>query len=92
MATLATRPLAVVTGGSSGIGLELARQFISNGFDVAIAGTRRAHDAQRELQRDGASVYAVAVDLATREGCDKLCEEVRGGPSARVPHRCARAR
>jgi short-subunit dehydrogenase len=77
MATLTTRPLAVVTGGSSGIGLELARQFIANGFDVVIASERRAHDAQTELQNDGASVYAVDADLATREGCDKLCEEIR---------------
>lgn len=77
MATLSTRPLAVVTGGSSGIGLELARQFVSNGFDVVIAADRHVHGAQAELQSDGANVYAVEADLATREGCDKLCEEVR---------------
>ncbi len=51
--------------------------FISNGFDVVIAGSWRARKAQRELQRGGASVLAVDVDLATREGCDQLCEEVR---------------
>lgn len=77
MATLTTRPLAVVTGGSSGIGLELARQFIINGFDVLIAAERRAHEAQLELQNAGAKVYAVDVDLATRAGCDQLCEEIR---------------
>jgi NAD(P)-dependent dehydrogenase (short-subunit alcohol dehydrogenase family) len=32
------RPLALVTGGSSGIGLELARQFAQHGYDVAIWG------------------------------------------------------
>ena len=31
------RPLAVVTGGSNGIGEHLARQFASNGFDVLVA-------------------------------------------------------
>ena len=31
------RPLAVVTGASSGIGYELAKQFVQNGFDVIIA-------------------------------------------------------
>jgi NAD(P)-dependent dehydrogenase (short-subunit alcohol dehydrogenase family) len=31
------RPLAVVTGASSGIGRELARQFVEGGFDVLIA-------------------------------------------------------
>ena len=78
MATLSTRPLAVVTGGSSGIGLELAKQFITNGFDGVIAADRRVRDAQVELQGDGANVYAVDVDLSMRAGCDKLCEEIRG--------------
>jgi len=79
MATRTTRPLGVVTGGSSGIGLELAKQFIAHGYDVVIAADRRVRGAQVELQSDGtANVYAVDVDLATREGCDKLCEEIRG--------------
>ena len=32
-----SRPLAVVTGASSGIGLELARQFAEHDFDLLIA-------------------------------------------------------
>ena len=35
MSTIETRPLALVTGASTGIGLELARQFAENGFDLA---------------------------------------------------------
>ena len=31
-----TRPLALVTGASSGIGLELAKQFAQNGFDLVV--------------------------------------------------------
>lgn len=30
------KPLAVITGGSSGIGFELARQFAENGHDLVI--------------------------------------------------------
>lgn len=32
-----TRPLAVVTGASTGIGLELARQCAQHGYDLVIA-------------------------------------------------------
>jgi uncharacterized protein len=47
------RPLALVTGGSSGIGFELAKQFAQNRFDVAISGSsdkvHKAAEALREL-------------------------------------------
>ena len=39
------RPLAVVTGGSSGIGLELARQCLEHGFDVIIAADRSMQES-----------------------------------------------
>ena len=68
-----TRPLAVVTGASSGIGLELARQFAENGFDVIVAAEDGAiHDAAQGLDGDGASVDAVQVDLATPQGVEQL--------------------
>ena len=40
------RPLAVVTGGSNGIGYELAKQLIANGHDVLIAAEDPAHLAE----------------------------------------------
>ena len=68
-----TRPLAVVTGASSGIGLELARQFAENGFDLIVAAEDGTiHDAAQGLDGDGASVDAVQVDLATPEGVEQL--------------------
>jgi short-subunit dehydrogenase len=73
MSTSASRPLAVVTGASSGIGRELAKQFASNGFDLVVAAedTEIASTAL-ELEALGASVEAVQVDLATDEGVDEL--------------------
>jgi short-subunit dehydrogenase len=65
--------LAVVTGASSGIGLELAKQCIKNGFDVIIASdTAEIQEAAVELRRLGGSVDAVQADLSTKEGVDRL--------------------
>jgi short-subunit dehydrogenase len=36
-----TAPLAVITGASSGIGKELARQFGEHGFDLLVAAEHR---------------------------------------------------
>jgi uncharacterized protein len=71
------RPLALVTGASSGIGLELARQFAEHGYDLIIAAEDDAIEtAARELQ-NGTSVEAVKVDLATPEGVEELYARVR---------------
>ena len=44
-----TRPLALITGASSGIGLELAKQFAGGGFDPEQA--KRKVEEQRALLR-----------------------------------------
>ena len=79
--TARTRPLAMVTGASSGIGYELARQCAMNGFDLLVAGDdsaiNQAADSFREL---GTEVEAVEADLATLEGVDKLYAAAQGRP------------
>jgi short-subunit dehydrogenase len=78
MASSDPRPLAVVTGASSGIGRELATQFASNGFDLVIAAEDDAlATARTELEALGASVDAVQVDLAASEGVDELYARIR---------------
>ncbi len=74
MTATATRPLAVVTGASSGIGLELARQFGTNGFDLVIAADDEAElaSAAQDLRSTGATVEPVPVDLATADGVEEL--------------------
>ena len=70
-----TRPLAVVTGASSGIGLELARQFAHNGFDLLVAAEDDAIQmAAQEIGAEvgDANVDAVQVDLATADGVEEL--------------------
>ncbi len=78
-----TRPLALVTGASSGIGFELARQFASGGFDLVVtaedAELARAAASLREI---GGEVLAVQSDLRSREGVERVWAAVqeRGRP------------
>jgi short-subunit dehydrogenase len=78
MTTNQTKPLAVVTGASSGIGFELAKQFATNGFDLVVAAEDDAiSTAAGELADLGSEVCEVQVDLATDEGVDELYRRIR---------------
>ncbi|MDB5999440.1 MAG: oxidoreductase [Rhizobacter sp.] len=78
---MTTKPLAVVTGASSGIGLELAKCCAKNGFDLLIAADEPAiEQAGLELSSMGAEVQTLEVDLATREGVDRLYAAIAGRP------------
>ena len=69
----AARPLAVVTGASSGIGLQLAKVFAKEGFDLLItAEDAELATAAQQLQASGRVVESVQVDLATDGGVDEL--------------------
>ena len=74
------RPLALVTGASSGIGLELARQCIENGYDVVINSENAAEleSAAQTLHSTEATVTTVVADLRTRDGIHLLLETVQG--------------
>jgi uncharacterized protein len=77
MTFTSNKPLAVVTGASSGIGYELAKQFATNGFDLIVAAEDEAiATAAGELRHLGAQVEDVRVDLATDEGVDALYGEI----------------
>lgn len=74
MSAAIERPLAIVTGASSGIGLELARLLAQHGYDLVIAADQATiQDAGTELQQgSGASCRALQCDLATSEGVEQL--------------------
>jgi uncharacterized protein len=73
MGTVNTRRLAIVTGASSGIGLELARQCAANGFDLIVCAESQEIDrVASELASGGAQVRAIVADLATRAGVEQL--------------------
>jgi short-subunit dehydrogenase len=73
------REFAVVTGASTGIGLELARECAKNGFDLLIAANEpEINNAADSLRREGGTVEAIQVDLATPEGVDQLHAKING--------------
>ncbi|MBV9264915.1 MAG: SDR family NAD(P)-dependent oxidoreductase [Acidobacteriaceae bacterium] len=77
MATASTKPFGVVTGASSGIGYELAKQFAQNGFDLLIAAeSDRVQEVVGNLQALGAQVNPVQVNLAEHEGTHRLIQAI----------------
>lgn len=72
---------AVVTGASSGIGLELAKCCAKEGFDLLIvADEPEIQDAATELQSLAVEVKAIQADLSTTKGVDKLYAAIAGRP------------
>jgi len=72
------RPLALVTGASSGIGRSLAWVFVEHGYDLVVAAEDDAlHTAAARLDERGAEVLPVQVDLSTPDGVETLHEQVR---------------
>lgn len=73
------KPLAIVTGASSGIGYELAKICAENNFDLVIAADKsEINNAAQDFRQMGAEVEAVEADLATLEGVDKLYAAIGG--------------
>jgi len=78
---MASRPLAVVTGASTGIGYELAKCCLRDGFDVIVAADEpEIHAASRDFEKLGGRVEAVEADLSTLEGVDKLFDVIGDRP------------
>lgn len=73
-----TRPFAVVTGASTGIGKELAITCAANGFDLLIVANEPLHNAVEQCEREGAWVEALEADLSTVEGNDRLYDATGG--------------
>lgn len=72
----APRPLAVVTGASSGIGYHLARQAAEHGYDLVVAADTPLADAVKDFEALGARVQAVQADLATTPGVQHLIQAI----------------
>src|SRR5882757_2130627 len=80
MESTAKGSFAVVTGASSGIGLELAKQFAQHGFDLLIvADSSKIREATSTLKSYNVSVSEAQIDLAKPAGVDELYGVIRSG-------------
>ncbi len=71
------RPLAVVTGASTGIGYELALLCAKDKFDlVVVADEPEIEQAAEDFRKAGTTVTSLEVDLATTEGVDELVKAI----------------
>ncbi|MBW2726516.1 MAG: SDR family NAD(P)-dependent oxidoreductase, partial [Deltaproteobacteria bacterium] len=69
--------IALVTGGTRGIGLMIARGYIEAGVRVYVASRSEeaCAETEKELSKLGTCV-AIPANLSTQEGCRKLADEI----------------
>jgi short-subunit dehydrogenase len=78
------KPLAVVTGASSGIGRELAARFAEYGYDLVVAAEdERIESTAASLAGQAVQALPVQADLAVFDGVEELWQRIQGTRRAR---------
>jgi uncharacterized protein len=80
------RPIAVVTGASSGIGEAYARLLVSHGYDLWLVarGRERLEALAADLSKTGAICRSVPCDLSDRQDLSNLASAMRAEPRLSV--------
>lgn len=70
--------VAVVTGGGTGIGKAIAKEYLKEGVYVAVCGRRKTvlEEFAREVQEDGYEIYYESVDVTQRKQVEAFAENV----------------
>jgi NAD(P)-dependent dehydrogenase (short-subunit alcohol dehydrogenase family) len=74
---MAKNRVAIVTGGSKGIGKGITRIFTKHGIDVVIAGRdfEKLEQTAKELKVAGAEIYPVKCDVAVQDQVENLFDK-----------------
>ena len=79
-----TKPVALITGASAGIGVEFARQLARRGFDLILVARRADRLAEVAESLKPARVETLVADLATDEGIARTRAKIEGTPPLEV--------
>ena len=73
---------ALITGASSGLGTEFARQLCKDGYSLILVARRmdRLEAIKRELAPEGRDIQIISADLSSTSGCEKVMEQLKELP------------
>lgn len=76
---MSERKVALITGGTRGIGKEIAMELARNGFDIAANYRTKTDDMdemQKQIETEGAKCFFVQADVANFDSCKQMVETV----------------
>jgi len=75
-ATMQDKPVALVTGANQGIGLQIAKELVENGFTVLV-GSRNLARGEAAAKEIGSDAHALQLDVTDRASIDAAAKRIR---------------